>query len=62
VALGVAPGVPLGVALAWAVPPGLTTISRRDARIATNAIPLTAITTDLWPAQTRSITGPNLRE
>jgi hypothetical protein len=59
VALGVAPGVALDVALAWALPPGFTTTSRHAATIATTAITLTAITTDLWPVQMRSMTGPN---
>jgi hypothetical protein len=37
----------LGVALAWAVAPGLATINRPAATIATTAIALIAITTDL---------------
>jgi len=51
----VALGTALGVPVAWAVPPGLTTMSRPAAAIATRVIPLTAIATDLWPVQIRWI-------
>ena len=41
--------MPLGVAVAWVVAPGLTTIRRLTATIATTTIALTAITADLRP-------------
>lgn len=51
-----ADSVAASVAVAWAEPPGLITIRRPAAAIATTAIALTAITTDLWPANLRLIT------
>src|SRR5450756_563788 len=47
----------LGVAVAWAVSPGLTAISRPVATIATTATALTAITGTRWPVQMRAIAG-----
>src|SRR5664280_204519 len=52
-----ADGEALGVAVAWAVSPGLTAISRPAATIATTATAPTAITTTLWPVQARAIAG-----
>jgi hypothetical protein len=49
-------GGALGVGLGWAGPPHPATINRPAAAIATTTIALTAITTDLWPVQIRSIT------
>src|SRR5450759_905246 len=54
---GEADGEALGVAVACAVSPGLTAISRPAATIATTATAPTAITTTLWPVQARAIAG-----
>jgi hypothetical protein len=47
----------LGVAVASAVPPDLTAISRPAATIATTATAQTTTTTILFPAVARAITG-----